>query len=82
MEALYDRVLDLLRRLRAAGRAEDADALLGALTQACNQREVLSELRYAVGDLTDEGLEPDLLQAKQELLAELELRWRELSEPR
>ena len=81
MEALYDRVLDLLRRLRAAGRAEDADALLGALTQACNQREILSELRYAVGDLRDEGLEPDLLKAKQELLAELELRWRELSEP-
>ena len=81
MEALYDRVLDLLRRLRAVERAADADALLGALTQACNQREILSELRYAVGDLADEGLEPDLLQAKQELLAELELRWRELSEP-
>lgn len=79
MEALYDRVLDLLRRLRAAGRADDADALLAALTQACNQREILSELRYAVGDLADEGLGPDLVQAKQELLAELELRWRDLS---
>ncbi|HET6331298.1 MAG TPA: hypothetical protein VFF76_10980 [Holophagaceae bacterium] len=78
MEALYDRVLDLLRRLRAAGRAEDADALLAALTQACNQREILSELRYSVGDLVDEGLEPDVIQAKQELLAELELRWQEL----
>ena len=78
MEALYDRVLDLLRRLRAAGRAADADALLAALTQACNQREILSELRYSVSDLVDEGLEPDVIQAKQELLAELELRWQEL----
>ena len=78
MEALYDLVLDLLRRLRAAGRAADADALLAALTQACNQREILSELRYSVSDLVDEGLEPDVIQAKQELLAELELRWQEL----
>jgi hypothetical protein len=78
MEALYDRVLDLLRRLRAAGRAEDADALLAALTQACNQREILSELRYSVSDLVDEGLEPEVIQAKKELLAELELRWQEL----
>ena len=78
MEALYDRVLDLLRRLRGAGRAADADALLAALTQACNQREILSELRYSVSDVVDEGLEPDVLQAKQELLAELELRWQEL----
>lgn len=79
MEALYDRVLDLLRRLREAGRAADADALLAALTQACNQREILSELRYSVSDLVDEGLEPDVIQAKQELLAELELRWQDLS---
>ena len=79
MEALYDCVLDLLRRLRAAGRERDADALLAALTQACNQREILSELRYSVSDLVDEGLEPDIIQAKQELLAELELRWQELS---
>ena len=79
MEALYDRVLDLLRHLRAAGRAEDADALLAALTQACNQREILSELRYSVTDLVDEGLEPEVIQAKKELLAELELRWQDLS---
>lgn len=78
MEALYDLVLDLLRRLRGAGRAADADALLAALTQACNQREILSELRYSVSDVVDEGLEPDVIQAKQELLAELELRWQEL----
>jgi hypothetical protein len=79
VEALYDRVLDLLRRLRVAGRAEDADALLAALTQACNQREILSELRYSVSDLVEEGLEPEVIQAKRELLAELELRWQELS---
>jgi hypothetical protein len=78
VEALYDRVLDLLRRLRAAGREQDADALLAALTQACNQREILSELRYSVSDLVDEGLAPDVIQAKRELLAELELRWQEL----
>lgn len=81
MEALYDRVLDLLRLLRGAGRAADADALLAALTQACNPREILSELRYAVGDLADEGLGPDLAQAKQGLLAELELRWLDLPGP-
>lgn len=78
MEALYDRVLDLLRRLREAGRAEDAHALLAALTQACNQREILSELRYAVSDLAEDGLAPDLIQAKQDLLSEVEDRWRDL----
>ena len=78
MEALYDRVLDLLRLLRGAGRAAEADALLAALTQACNQREILSELRYAVSDLVDEDLEPEAVNAKRELLAELELRWRDL----
>ena len=78
MEALYDRVLDLLRRLREAGRTEDADALLGSLTQACNQREILSELRYSVSDLDEVGLDADLVEAKQRLLSELELKWREL----
>ncbi|HXC18050.1 MAG TPA: hypothetical protein VNV60_11470 [Holophagaceae bacterium] len=78
MEALYDRVLDLLRRLRVAGRAEDADALLAALTQACNQREILSELRYSVSDLMEEGLDADLVEAKRALLTELEVKWREL----
>ncbi len=80
MEALYDRVLDLLRHLRVAGRAEDADMLLAALAQACNQREILSELRYAVSDLAEEGLAPDVVEAKQALLTELEERWRELPE--
>lgn len=79
MEQLYDQVLDLLRRLRDAGRAEDADALLAALTQACNQREILSELRYSVSDLAEEGLAPDLIEAKRGLLAELEDRWRDLA---
>ena len=78
MEQLYDRVLDLLRRLREAGRAEDAGNLLAALTQACNQREILSELRYAVGDLAEEGLDADLVAAKKALLEELERMWREL----
>lgn len=80
MEALYDRVLELLHLLRAEGRAEEADTLLAALTQACNQREILSELRYVVSDLTDTGLEPVLIKAKHDLLTELELRWRELPE--
>ncbi len=79
MEALYDQVLGLLRGLRAAGRPEDADALLAALTQACNPREVLSELRYAVSEVADEGLSPDLLQAKRGLLDEVEAQWRILS---
>lgn len=78
MEVLYDRVLDLLRRLRAAGRTEDADALLAALTQACNPREILSELRYSVSDLVEEGLAPELIAAKREVLAEVETQWREI----
>lgn len=76
MEALYDHVLDLLRGLRGAGRAEDADALLAALTQACNPREILSELRYAAGEVEDAGLEPDLLDAKRRLLDEVEAQWK------
>lgn len=75
MEILYDHVLDLLRRLRAAGRAEDADTLLAVLTQACNPREILSELRYAVGDLPEAELGPELAQARRDLLAELERQW-------
>lgn len=76
MEALYDRVLDLLGRLRAAGRAEDADALLVALTQACNPREILSELRYAVSEVDDAALAPDLREAKRGLLDEVEAQWK------
>ena len=78
MEALYDRVLDLLRRLRTAGRAEEADALLAALTQACNQREILSELRYTVSDVSEEGLDAESLEAKRGVLAEVEAQWRDL----
>lgn len=78
MEALYDLVLDLLRLLRGAGRAEDADTLLAALTQACNQREILSELRYAMSELPEESLGPEIRQAKADLVTELEARWREL----
>lgn len=78
MEALYDRVLDLLRRLREAGRGEDAASLLAALTQACNQREILSELRYAVSDIAEEGLPVDLVDARRGLLEEVETQWRDL----
>lgn len=78
MEALYDRVLDLLRRLRAEGRGEDADALLAALTQACNPREILTELRYTVSDLDEAGLSQDLIDAKRMVLDEVEAQWRDL----
>ena len=78
METLYGQVLDLLRRLREAGRAEDADGLLAALTQACTQREILSELRYAVGDLPEAELDADLVSARRDLLTELERQWAEL----
>ena len=80
VEQLYDRVLDLLRRLREAGRAEASETLLAALTQACNQREILTELRYAVSDLPEEGLSPSLLEARRDLLAEVERQWKELPE--
>ena len=82
MEALYDHVLDLLRRLRAVGRTEDADALLNALTKACNQREILMELRYATIDVDEADLPPDLVEAKQGLLAELERQWSDLPDRR
>ena len=78
METLYDCVLDLLRRLREAGRGEDAEALLAALTQACNPREILAELRYAASEIRDEGLAPDLVEAKRALLEEVEAQWRDL----
>ncbi|MBS1785985.1 MAG: hypothetical protein JST24_11190 [Acidobacteria bacterium] len=76
METLYDHVLGLLRGLRGAGRAEDADALLAALTQACNPREVLSELRYAVSEVDEAGLSPELVVAKRGLLDEVEAQWK------
>lgn len=78
MDDLYDHVLGLLRGLREAGRGEDADALLAALTQACNPREVLSELRYAVSEVDEADLSSALLDAKRGLLDEVEAQWRTL----
>ncbi|MBS1766695.1 MAG: hypothetical protein JST05_04730 [Acidobacteria bacterium] len=78
MEVLYDRVLDLLRRLREAGRPEDAGDVLAALTQACNPREILAELRYAASEIQEEGLPVDLANAKRALLDEVERQWRDM----
>lgn len=78
MDDLYDQVLGLLRGLRGAGRGEDADALLAALTQACNPREILSELRYAASEVDEAGLSPELLEAKRSLLDEVEAQWKRL----
>lgn len=79
MEALYDRVLELVRALRDSGRAEAADSLLAALTQACSPREILTELRYAAADLDEAGLTPELRAGRSALLEEVERQWQDLA---
>lgn len=79
MEALYDRVLELVRALRDSGRAEAADGLLAAMTQACSPREILMELRYAAADLDVEALTPELRSGRAALLEEVERQWQGLA---
>ncbi len=59
MDEVLGRVLELLPSLRAAGRSEEATALLRALTEGCNAREILMSLQGALAELP-EDLGPDL----------------------
>jgi hypothetical protein len=79
MDALYGEVLAFVRALREAGREESSAHVLHALTDACNPREVLDGLRWAVTELPpDEELGPDLAAIRARLLAEVESEWRQL----
>lgn len=59
MDEILGQVLDLLPLLRAAGREAEARALLQALTDGCNPREILGSLQVALAELP-EALEGDL----------------------
>ncbi len=79
MDALYGEILSFVRALREAGRSEESAALLHALMDGCNPREIMDGLRWAVAELPpDEELGPDLAAGRARLLAELEREWREL----
>lgn len=70
MDQVLGEVLDLLPRLRAAGREVEATALLLSLTEGCHAREVLMSLQAALGDLP-EDLGPELDGRISTLLAHL-----------
>lgn len=59
MDEILGQVLDLLPLLRGAGREPEAHALLTALTEGCNPREILGSLQVALAELP-EGDDPDV----------------------
>lgn len=67
MDEILGQVLDLLPLLREAGREAEARALLKALTEGCNPREILCSLQVALAELP-EGLDGGLERRVSELL--------------
>ncbi len=59
MDEILGQVLELLPLLRGAGREVEAHALLRALTEGCNPREILGSLQVALAELPDE-LDPEM----------------------
>jgi hypothetical protein len=68
MDDILGQVLDLLPRLREAGREAEARALLKALTDGCNPKELLASLQVALAELP-EGLGEELEARVSALLA-------------
>ncbi len=54
MDEILGQVLELLPLLRAAGREAEAHALLQALTDGCNPREILGSLQVALAELPED----------------------------
>lgn len=77
MDDLYGDVLALLALLRESGHAAEARLLLEALTHVCNPRDVLDNLRGALGDLPH-TLTPEALALQRSAEARIEVLWQEL----
>lgn len=76
MDELYGDILALLPRLREAGRALEARHILEALTDVCNPRDVLDNLRGALGDLPAD-LPAEAQALKEAAEAKIEALWQE-----
>ena len=76
MDQLYGDILDLLPLLREAGHRSSASALLGSLTNACNSREVLDNLRYVLAELPEE-LAPETRALVTRIQDHIEVLWAE-----
>ena len=76
MDELYGDILDLLPRLREAGQGASASALLGSLTNACNPRDVLDNLRCALAELPEE-LAPETRGLVTRIQDHIEVLWAE-----
>jgi hypothetical protein len=77
MDDLYGDILALLALLREAGHSAGARSLLKAMTDVCSPRDVLDNLRGALGDLPG-TLEPEALALKQAAEAKIESLWKDL----
>lgn len=80
MDELYGDILALLARLRESGHPGEARHLLEALTDVCSPRDVLDNLRGALGDLP-EGLTPEAAALRRSAEARIEALWQELETP-
>ena len=80
MDDLYGDILALLSRLRESGHPTEARLLLEALTDVCNQRDVLDNLRGALGDLP-EGLSAETVVLIKAAEVKIEILWKDLGTP-
>ena len=80
MDDLYGDILALLTHLRTSGHPAEARLLLEALTNICNARDVLDNLRGALGDLPGD-LTPEARALHKDAEAKIEVLWKELGAP-
>lgn len=77
MDDLYGDILALLALLRETGHSTGARSLLKAMTDVCSPRDVLDNLRGALGDLPG-NLDPRAQALKQAAEAKIEVLWQDL----
>lgn len=77
MDDLYGDILALLALLRESGHGAEARSLLKAMTDVCNPRDVLDNLRGALGDLPA-NLEPRAKALKLAAETKIEILWQEM----
>ncbi|HJW33627.1 MAG TPA: hypothetical protein VJ505_09715 [Holophagaceae bacterium] len=70
MDEILGQVLELLPLLRAAGREPEAHAVLTALTEGCNPKEILGSLQVALAELP-EGEDPEVERRVSNLLGDV-----------
>ena len=80
MDDLYGDILALLSRLRESGHPVEARHLLEALTDVCSPRDVLDNMRCALGDLP-ETVGPEARALIQAAEIKIEILWKELGTP-